>query len=662
MSRPIKLGVVGCGAVLRKCHLPALRELPDVTIAALVDNNIERALEMAEIVAGDSSGHRPMSADSLDSVLENIDAALICTSNSTHASIAASLLRAGKHVLVEKPLATTASDCEMLCKLQSEYGTVLAVGHVRRFFPTAVWMRDLLAAGTLGRPRKVLWQEGEPFAWPTVTAAMFRSELAGGGVVLDVGVHVFDLLMSWFGDEAVVTGYVDDWAGGLEADALVRLKIGDVDAEVCLSRRRSLGAYCEVTGSGGVLRVDLGIPANYEIRSLAGQILQSGTVPTLSPAEGSWRGVYVAQLRSFFDAIRRDQAPVADAQAGRRTIELTRQCYAAPGRGKADHSWVPWTAPAADLASRHVAVTGATGFLGTRLVEALLSATDATVLAAVRNYSRLPALSRLDQARLRFAAVDLDTTADLDVSLRGTDTVIHCAFGGSGTDSERWRTTVDGTRAVIKASLKAEVKRLVYVSSIAVYDTSSAVVTEDSAVLLPDDSDLGYGQQKLCAERLSLAASESGLEVVVIQPAVIYGPWGPRWTINALRRLASEPGLLPSGSGGVCNAVYVDDVVSALLLAAAVPGAAGERFIVSGPSPVSWGEFYDRYRDILSVPRSSAAIATLPEWERTIYAENVTVSTDRAREILGYHPVFGLDQGMARVRAWAQWYGLASRR
>jgi nucleoside-diphosphate-sugar epimerase len=150
-----------------------------------------------------------------------------------------------------------------------------------------------------------------------------------------------------------------------------------------------------------------------------------------------------------------------------------------------------------------------------------------------------------------------------------------------------------------------------------------------------------------------------GLAVVVIQPTVIYGPHGPRWTVSALERLAREPGLLPSGAGhGICNAVYVDDVVSALLLAAAVPGAAGGRFIVSGPAPVSWGDFYDRYRDMLTVSRSSHAMPELPEWERAMYAQRARFSIDRAATVLGYQPMFGLDDGMARVRDWARWFGL----
>lgn len=104
--------------------------------------------------------------------------------------------------------------------------------------------------------------------------------------------------------------------------------------------------------------------------------------------------------------------------------------------------------------------------------------------------------------------------------------------------------------------------------------------------------------------------------------------------------------------------MYVDDVAAALLLAAAAPGAAGQRFIVAGRAPVSWGEFYDRYRDMLLVERSSGAVKKLPDWEQAMYAQQARFSSEKAGKVLGYQPMFGLDQGMARVRDWARWFGL----
>jgi nucleoside-diphosphate-sugar epimerase len=288
------------------------------------------------------------------------------------------------------------------------------------------------------------------------------------------------------------------------------------------------------------------------------------------------------------------------------------------------------------------------------------------VLALTRDYGHLTRLARLPQSRLRFAAADLTAPGGLDAHLAGVDTVIHCAFGNTGSTGERWQATVGGTRAVVQACLAAGVRRLVHVSSIAVHDlTSGEVITEDSRLLARDEDDRDYGQQKLAAEELVKAAAPAGadgLEVVVIRPTIIYGPYGPWWTRRPLEQLAENPAILPSGTAGSCNGacspVYVDDVVSALLLAAGSADAAGEPFIIGGPAVVHWGEFFDRYRAMLSVPPHADETGSLPDWERGVYRDEAAVAISHAERVLGYKPAFGLGQGMAQAQAWAQWYGL----
>lgn len=662
VSSSVRLGVVGCGAVFRNCHLPALREVRGVVITSLVDSDRGRAEDAAAAIA-EIQSIRPAVVESLDTALADIDAALVCTANASHAEIAADLLRAGKHVLVEKPFATAVADCDLLIKLQRQTGLVVAVGHVRRLFPVAPWVAKVLADGVLGTIKRLDWTEGDVFAWPVMSQAMFRADQAGGGVVMDIGVHVLDTLMMWLGDDVEFVDYTDDSAGGVESEASIKLRVGGTETNVYLSRLRRLGASCEIAGSTATLRVDTGFEASYEIRSTSGYVVESGIVPIVPPAAVEWSGLYAGQLRSFINAITGDAQPLADAMAGRRTVAITRRCYSSPSRGGMRHSWARLGTRTPRLAGRRIAVTGATGFLGSRLVETLAGATDAEVLAIVRNYRSLSRLSTADQASLRFASVDITSAVDLATVLAGTDTVVHCAYGNAGSVDERWRVSVDGTQAVVKASIAAGVRKLVHVSSMSVYESTGAkTVTETSRYLRADETDREYDQQKLEAEKRVMEAAAAGLEPVVIQPGIIYGPGSPWWTINPLRRLAENPCLLPSAdgedSGGVCNAVYVDDVVQALLLAAELPAAVGARFIVSGPTPVSWGEFYDHYRRMLGVLCSARDMPFLPDWEQKFYARQLTASIEHVRSALGYQPEFGLAAGMAQVRPWARWQAL----
>jgi nucleoside-diphosphate-sugar epimerase len=85
----------------------------------------------------------------------------------------------------------------------------------------------------------------------------------------------------------------------------------------------------------------------------------------------------------------------------------------------------------------------------------------------------------------------------------------------------------------------------------------------------------------------------------VLQPTAVYGPWGGVWTAQPLQALATGRWILVDGGGGTANAVYVDDLVSAMLLAAVREGVVGEAFLVSGPEPVQWRELYSRFAAML---------------------------------------------------------------
>ena len=89
---------------------------------------------------------------------------------------------------------------------------------------------------------------------------------------------------------------------------------------------------------------------------------------------------------------------------------------------------------------------------------------------------------------------------------------------------------------------------------------------------------------------------------MVLQPTAVYGPWGGVWTAQAAARASSGRQILVDGGDGMANAVYVDDLVSAMLLAAVRDGAVGEAFLISGPEPASWKDLYGRFAAMLGDP------------------------------------------------------------
>ena len=208
--RPIRVGVVGAGAAAEGIHLPALARTRGVETVAIVDPSDERVEYVKKKFAV------PASYRNHHELIPHVDAAIVGIPHQYHAPVTIDLLNAGIHVLVEKPMALSTVECDAMIGAAERSGARLAVGLLRRFAPTLRYTKDVLDSGMLGTIRSFDVREGMVFRWPVKSAAMFSPQC--GGVLADIGIHVLDLLLWWFGDIASVE-YRDDAAGGVEADA-----------------------------------------------------------------------------------------------------------------------------------------------------------------------------------------------------------------------------------------------------------------------------------------------------------------------------------------------------------------------------------------------------------------------------------------------------------
>jgi nucleoside-diphosphate-sugar epimerase len=265
------------------------------------------------------------------------------------------------------------------------------------------------------------------------------------------------------------------------------------------------------------------------------------------------------------------------------------------------------------LAGRRVLVTGATGFVGARLAERLVVECGAVVRVLSRTIGRCAPLSRLP---VEIAIGDLLDPASLDAAAAGCDLVLHCARGTDGSERERRAVDVDGTRNLLVASLRAGVSRFLHTSTVVVYDLpESGELDERAPRGGPSDP---YADAKRDAETLVLGYA-ARLPVTVVQPTVVYGPRAGVYGRDVLEELRTTRIPLVNGGSGICNALYVDDLVTAMFLAATSERAPGETFLVSGPEHPTWGEFFGGFERMLGMTRTvpMSEHDALAHWKRS---------------------------------------------
>ncbi len=264
-----------------------------------------------------------------------------------------------------------------------------------------------------------------------------------------------------------------------------------------------------------------------------------------------------------------------------------------------------------DLSGKRVLVTGGTGFIGGRLIERLILDCGAEVRSLVRNLARV---SRIARFPVEFVQGDVLDSQSVKKAVDGCDIIINCMAGTDGSAAKQRQVNFAGVRNVFDAALQAKVSRVVHVSTVMVYGATPDGILDETAPR-NYNGDV-YSDSKLDAEKLAFEyAEQHGLPVTVLQPTVVYGPFGPAWTTRIINDVKSGRVILVEKGEGLCNAVYLDDIVSALLLASVKDEAVGEAFLISGQEPVKWDQFYAGYERIAGCTSTSRVYLSMSEAE-----------------------------------------------
>ncbi|MCC7250780.1 NAD-dependent epimerase/dehydratase family protein [Hyphomicrobium sp.] len=589
----LRLAIIGCGAVVENHLVPALKRIGR-TPSVLIDVAPER-IEIVTRKIG-AKGKTALKGRDWTAFRDEFDAAIVAVPNALHAPIGLDLIAAGKHVFMEKPLATKAEDCRRLAQAADDNKVVLSIGLLRRHLRIARWTKALLEQGTLGEIKSFDVREGYVFNREVGTDALLRPDLFGGGVLMDTGAHTIDLVTWWLGDLDVVS-YKDDGDGGVEADCVLEGRLANgATGRIELTRTRRLRSTILITGTQGFVEVHL-----YRNEVFAGSdnalaFVHDGVSGT-SMEPQFFPDLFDAELRDFKLACETGTRPIVTGWDGVSSVDVIERAYKV--RQPLKSAWADKAASAAKStgaarpslpAGSRALITGASGFIGGRLAEILGEERGVKVRGLVRQFGHATRLARFGP---EIVAADLTNAEQFHKAVEGVDYVFHCAH-----DMRSRTQNMQGLKNLIDACVRHKVKRLVYVSTFSVYepfpDGRLSERTRDG------DRNWAYVRDKLDMEDLVLkAVREQSLPASIVQPTIVYGPFSKPWTNAPAEDLVYGTVVLPDRGQGLCNAVYVDDLVDGLVLAASHPAAIGERFIISGPEPVAWGDFFGSFADAL---------------------------------------------------------------
>ncbi len=251
----LRVGICGAGFIAQ-AHAHGYASLPDMaTVTTIVDPRLEHAERLAEKFGARAS------ADFADLLSSNIDAISLCTPTPTHAELAIAALRAGKHVLCEKPIARSVAEAETMIAAAEETGRTLMIGQIVRYEADHCRAREIVAKGEIGELRMASQSITGPFPdWSA--GGWFADAAQSGGPVLDLGIHSFDFLNWLFASPVTRVSAVGAQCGtAFHGHALVTLRfqnggMAQVESSWSHPKGQGLLARTELMGTQGRIAWD----------------------------------------------------------------------------------------------------------------------------------------------------------------------------------------------------------------------------------------------------------------------------------------------------------------------------------------------------------------------------------------------------------------------
>ncbi len=306
----IRVALVGSGSI-QNVHARAVLEHPNGELVAVANWREPSARALAERYGV------PQVTTDVEEIVSapDVDAAVVATPNALHAAQTIALLRSGKHVLVEKPMAMSVSECDEMIEASRDSGAFLMVAHCWRFHDDVRAMRDRIAARELGEVVKTRGY-GVHVNWGP-TGWFVDPALAGGGALVDMGVHAIDTARFLLGDPLPT-----------RVCATVETRYGDyaVDDVGTLLISWSSGVSSVVESGWWHPRAG-GLEADTEVFGTKGYARIWDPEPPSADDEHGSQPMYTAQMAEFLDAIAEGRQPRPSGEDGRVVMQVVEEAY-----------------------------------------------------------------------------------------------------------------------------------------------------------------------------------------------------------------------------------------------------------------------------------------------------------------------------------------------
>jgi predicted dehydrogenase/nucleoside-diphosphate-sugar epimerase len=692
----MKIALLGAGHIA-SLHASAIERHPDAHIVAIGDRDRPRATALAKHVGGAEVFEDPLA------VLEHAkpEVVHVVVPPHDHARLAVAALRHGCHVYVEKPMALTVADAEEMIAVAREQRVSLCVGHNLLFDQTVSRAVQLVEQGAIGHVVSVeACYMFDPRRYPAILEEGAEhchwSYRLPGGPLQDLMPHMGALLCRFLSELEEVHAVVQNrgvlpngWPD--EVRVLVKSSTALGVLGISLSERPDTISLT-LKGTSGTVHADLfknlvtleqrsDLLPRAVARGLAGfgsaaQVLRGALGNVVDVARGRMdKTSGLSSLVSrFYAGIRDGSGPPVSLEESRRVVDLTARVWPEPGAlGRRRPAMRSSTLGAGAAAL----VTGATGFIGSHLVERLRAEGIGVRALVRRNSIHAGRLAALD---VEIVEGDLSEPDIVHRAARGVQRVYHVGASMSRSWADHREATIGGTEHLLQAAVDAGVERFVHLSTLAVYDLARArpgtVITEEHPYQVRPAEMGPYAHAKIQAEQLVVAARErDGLPATIVRPGIVIGPRGRVFFPHLGYRVGARLFIVPGSAAVPLPLTAVESTVDGIYRASVIPAAAGGTYNLVDDGEVTIADYLAQ---LIAVTGSDAKVVVLPyampylatagyelaarvglvprgitsrrqlRWKRA----PVRFDTTKARTELGWTPALPLHEALVRTFTW----------